>query len=276
MDIGANSDTITGGEISNQRESRSFKIVDLKPVEVESGEEDEVVIYSQQGELFRLEKTKKGHEDRWKEIGDVDIKILKHKEYGTLRLLMRKRLLVVVNHFLDPRITLKPKEGSELSWVWSDLSKGQPSTGQPYWIRFADSDIADNFNNVFEESQEEMERLLAGEDVANSDERAPDGEFSNQRDQVSSPATIDCHVLFDQCNCRNYSLVANHFSLLTLSYSCRKRRCLQEREKNNSLHHLLTFPALRQRRFPRLLEHQKHQVGLNSIPLPHSTKMELH
>jgi Ran-binding protein 1 len=65
----------------------------------------------------------------WKERGIGEIKLLKHKDHGRIRVLMRqeKTMKLIVNHFLDPRIVLTPNAGNEKSWVWVafDFSEGE-------------------------------------------------------------------------------------------------------------------------------------------------------
>merc|ERR1719162_1849773 len=104
----------------------------------------------------------------WRERGIGDIRILKHKEHQRIRVLMRqeKTMKVIVNHALDPRITLEPNTGSDRSWVWSafDFAEGE-LVETVFALRFADSDIANNFKTKFEEYQKEMDKLLAGEDA---------------------------------------------------------------------------------------------------------------
>jgi len=148
----------------------------LEEVDVVSGEEEEEVIYSQRGKLFLYGETLldvgSGNKS-WKERGIGDIKILKHKEHSRMRVLMRqeKTMKVIVNHALDPRITLEPNAGSDRSWVWSafDFAEGE-LVETVFAIRFADSEIADKFKKVFLEQQKEMEKVLAGEDGAPSAE----------------------------------------------------------------------------------------------------------
>jgi len=134
------------------------------------------VIYSHRGKLFLYGETLldvgSGNKS-WKERGIGDIRILKHKEHSRMRVLMRqeKTMKVIVNHALDPRITLEPNSGSDRSWVWSafDFASGD-LVETVFAIRFADSDIANNFKKVFEENQKEMEKVLAGADGAPSAE----------------------------------------------------------------------------------------------------------
>lgn len=148
----------------------------MEEVDVVSGEEEEEVIYSQRGKLFVYGETLldvgSGNKT-WRERGIGDIRILKHKEHSRMRVLMRqeKTMKVIVNHALDPRITLETNAGSDRSWVWSafDFAGGE-LVETVFAIRFADSDIANNFKKVFGENQKEMEAVLAGEDGAPSAE----------------------------------------------------------------------------------------------------------
>ena len=148
----------------------------MEEVDVVSGEEEEEIIYSQRGKLFVYGETLldvgSGNKT-WRERGIGDIRILKHKEHSRMRVLMRqeKTMKVIVNHALDPRITLETNAGSDRSWVWSafDFAGGE-LVETVFAIRFADSDIANNFKKVFGENQKEMEAVLAGEDGAPSAE----------------------------------------------------------------------------------------------------------
>lgn len=151
-------------------------VVELEEVDVVSGEEEEEIVHSQRGKLFVYGETLldvgSGNKS-WKERGIGDIRILKHREHQRMRVLMRqeKTMKVIVNHALDPRITLEPNSGSDRSWVWSafDFASGE-LVETVFAIRFADSDISIAFKKVFEENQKEMEKILAGEDGAPSAE----------------------------------------------------------------------------------------------------------
>jgi len=150
-------------------------VVKLEEVEVKSGEEDEEVIYSQRSKLFIFGETlldKGTGKKTWRERGIGEARILRHKEHQRLRFLMRqeKTMKVIANHALDPRITLETNAGSDRSWVWSafDFAEGE-LLETVFALRFADSDIADNFKAEFQKGQKEMESLLAGEDKPGED-----------------------------------------------------------------------------------------------------------
>ena len=108
----------------------------------------------------------------WRERGIGQAKILRHKEHGRIRLLMRqeKTMKVIANHAIDHRIKLETNAGSDRSWVWSafDFADGE-LVETVFALRFADSDIANEFKTAFESAQKEMESLLAGEDKGDSE-----------------------------------------------------------------------------------------------------------
>jgi Ran-binding protein 1 len=81
-----------------------------------------------------------------------------------------KTMKVIANHAIDPRIKLEPNVGSDRSWVWSAFDYAEGSLEETVFaLRFADSEIAQDFKKKFTECQEEMEKLLAGEDKPDED-----------------------------------------------------------------------------------------------------------
>lgn len=147
----------------------------LEEVEVKSGEEDEEVVFGVRAKLFIYGETMldvgTGNKT-WRERGIGEARILRHREHQRLRLLMRqeKTMKVIANHAMDPRIKLEPNVGSDRSWVWSafDFADGD-LVETVFAMRFVDSDTAQEFKKKFTECQEEMEKLLAGEDKPGED-----------------------------------------------------------------------------------------------------------
>jgi Ran-binding protein 1 len=142
---------------------------------VKSGEEDEEVLLSLRSKLFVFGETLLDvgtGKKTWRERGIGEYRILRHREHQRLRFLMRqeKTMKVIANHAVDPRIKLEPNAGSDRSWVWSafDFANGE-LVETVFALRFADSDIANDFNTKFAECQKEMEALLAGEDKEDED-----------------------------------------------------------------------------------------------------------
>ena len=77
--------------------------------------------------LFRFDRESK----EWKERGTGDVRLLKHKDNGKTRLVMRrdKTHKVCANHYVVPDMKLSPNVGSDRSWVWNaaaDVSEGEP------------------------------------------------------------------------------------------------------------------------------------------------------
>jgi Ran-binding protein 1 len=108
----------------------------------------------------------------WRERGIGEVRLLRHRELQRVRLLMRqeKTMKVIANHAVDPRIKLEPNVSSDRSWVWSafDFAEGELKE-TVFAMRFANTDIAQEFKDAFEKAQVEMEALLAGADKPGED-----------------------------------------------------------------------------------------------------------
>eukprot|EP00697_Spironema_sp_BW2_P012130 gnl/Spiro4/28200_TR13951_c0_g1_i1.p1 gnl/Spiro4/28200_TR13951_c0_g1~~gnl/Spiro4/28200_TR13951_c0_g1_i1.p1 ORF type:complete len:294 (-),score=82.78 gnl/Spiro4/28200_TR13951_c0_g1_i1:168-1010(-) len=126
----------------------------LHEVEVTTGEDDEDTLFTCRAKLFRMD-----HDAReWKERGVGDIKFLKHKTNGKIRILMRreKTLKICANHYVTPIMRLSSNCGNDRSWVWKahDFSE----MGDANWtlkeetlaIRFTTVEITQNFRAAFE------------------------------------------------------------------------------------------------------------------------------
>ncbi|KAK9453168.1 ran-specific GTPase-activating protein 1 [Dipodascopsis uninucleata] len=131
-------------------------IVKLEKVDVKTNEEEEEVLFKIRAKLFRFDKTNEPGE--WKERGTGDVRFLKHKQSGKVRLVMRrdKTLKTCANHYILSDIKLSPNVGSDRSWVYNvtaDISEGEPEA-LTLAIRFANSENANLFKEKFSESQE--------------------------------------------------------------------------------------------------------------------------
>lgn len=130
-------------------------------VETKTNEEMEQQTFKMRAKLFRFDRETR----EWKERGTGDVRLLKHKENGKTRLVMRrdKTLKVCANHYgallvtgflwvftygaltlrlVVPDMKLSPNVGSDRSWVWNasaDVSEGEPEA-QTLAIRFANSE----------------------------------------------------------------------------------------------------------------------------------------
>ncbi|KAL1852958.1 Ran GTPase binding protein Sbp1 [Paecilomyces lecythidis] len=132
-------------------------------VETKTNEELEEQTFKMRAKLFKFDSDSK----EWKERGTGDVRLLKHKENGKTRLVMRrdKTLKVCANHYIVPDMKLSPNVGSDRSWVWNaaaDVSEGEPEP-QTLAIRFANSENANLFKDAFIKAQQENEKLFAKE-----------------------------------------------------------------------------------------------------------------
>ncbi|CAL1547823.1 unnamed protein product [Lymnaea stagnalis] len=137
-------------------------IVKLSLVEIKTMEEDEDVLLSLRAKLFRYDHESEPKE--WKERGTGDCKILKHKKTGLARILMRrdKTLKICANHYIYPTMELKPNCGSDRAWVWSTTADfaDEECKEEVLAIRFANAENAQKFKTQFDESAEEMKKVL--------------------------------------------------------------------------------------------------------------------
>ena len=150
--------------------------IQLDEVEVNTGEEEEEVVYCVRAKLFKHGETMldagTGNK-QWLERGVGDAKILKHRESGKYRFLMRqdKTMKIISNHVIDPRVALVPNAGSDRSWCWVvyDFAEGE-LLETTFAIRLKDSDIAATFKEEYEKAIEAMKAEGEGADAAPSAE----------------------------------------------------------------------------------------------------------
>ncbi|KAI2664894.1 Protein FAM214B [Labeo rohita] len=96
----------------------------------------------------------------WKERGTGDVKLLRHKEKGSIRLLMRRdrTLKICANHHIMPLMELKPNAGSDRAWVWNthaDFADEKPKP-ELLAIRFLNAESSLNSANKVAEKLEEL------------------------------------------------------------------------------------------------------------------------
>ena len=103
-----------GADVEAEADVHFEPIVKLEAVEVKTMEEDEEVLFVSRAKLYRFDDEEKA----WKERGLGDAKLLKHKQTGKVRFLMRreKTLKICANHYLDGNMELKVR-GEGRYWV---------------------------------------------------------------------------------------------------------------------------------------------------------------
>ncbi|KAK6834826.1 spi1-GTP-binding protein [Apiospora arundinis] len=145
-------------------------------VETKTNEESEEQMFKMRAKLFKFVR----ETTEWKERGTGDVRLLKHKENGKTRLVMRrdKTLKVCANHYIVPDMKLSPNVGSDRSWVWNaaaDVSEGEPEA-VTLAIRFANSENANQFKDSFLQAQKENEALFTeaeGEGESSEEKKEP-------------------------------------------------------------------------------------------------------
>lgn len=137
-------------------------IVSLPEQDVKTLEEDEEELFKMRAKLYRFASENEPPE--WKERGTGDVKLLKHKETGTIRLLMRRdrTLKICANHHIKPSMELKPNAGSDRAWVWNTLADyaDECPKAELLAIRFLNAENAQKFKVKFEECKEEVRKTI--------------------------------------------------------------------------------------------------------------------
>ncbi|XP_009772288.1 ran-binding protein 1 homolog c [Nicotiana tabacum] len=131
-------------------------IVKLQEVAVSTGEENEDVLLDLKSKLYRFDK----EGNAWKERGAGTVKLLKHKETGKVRLVMRqsKTLKICANHLVLPAMTIQEHAGNEKSCVWhaADFADGELKE-ETFCIRFASIENCKSFKEKVEEIAESQQ-----------------------------------------------------------------------------------------------------------------------
>ncbi|KAH6849921.1 RanBP1 domain-containing protein [Chaetomium sp. MPI-CAGE-AT-0009] len=156
-------------------------------VETKTNEEMEEQVFKMRAKLFKYVSESR----EWKERGTGDVRLLKHRENGKTRLVMRrdKTLKVCANHYVVPEMKLSPNVGSDRSWVWNvvaDVSEGEPEA-LTLAIRFANSDNADQFKDAFIKAQTENEALFKKtEDKAEEEKKEEETKEEEKKEEETA------------------------------------------------------------------------------------------
>ncbi|NXU38538.1 RANG protein, partial [Drymodes brunneopygia] len=153
-------DTSTENVDDSNHDPQFEPIVSLPEQEIKTLEEDEEEVFKMRAKLFRF--ASENDLPEWKERGTGDVKLLKHKEKGTIRLLMRrdKTLKICANHYITPLMELKPIAGSDRAWVWNTHADFADECPKPELlaIRFLNAENAQKFKAKFEECRNEVSK----------------------------------------------------------------------------------------------------------------------
>ncbi|XP_052202841.1 ran-binding protein 1 homolog a-like [Diospyros lotus] len=132
-------------------------IVKLEEVSVTTGEEDEDAVLDLKAKLYRFDKDG----NHWKERGAGSVKLLKHKETGKVRLVMRqsKTLKICANHLVLPTMSVQEHAGNDKSCVWhaADFADGELKD-EMFCIRFASVENCKTFMEMVQEVAESQRK----------------------------------------------------------------------------------------------------------------------
>ncbi|KAJ8734861.1 hypothetical protein PYW08_014111 [Mythimna loreyi] len=140
--------------VENYDPCPDFKPIVPLPAEVKvtTGEEDECVIFSSRAKLFRFV------DKQWKERGLGEMKLLKHKVTGKVRVLMRREQVhkICANHIITAEMEIKQmmNETKAYFWVANDFAD-ETVVLEKFCIRFKTADIAQDFYNAFEKARQD-------------------------------------------------------------------------------------------------------------------------
>ncbi|PZC87160.1 hypothetical protein B5X24_HaOG201396 [Helicoverpa armigera] len=140
--------------VENYDPCPDFKPIVPLPAEVKvtTGEENEYTIFSARAKLFRFV------DKQWKERGLGEMKLLKHKITGKVRVLMRREQVhkICANHIITSEMEIKQmkNETKAYFWVANDFAD-ETVVLEKFCIRFKTADIAQDFYNAFEKARQE-------------------------------------------------------------------------------------------------------------------------
>jgi len=171
-------------------------IIYLPEVVVNSGEEEEEEAFRRRAKLYRYAHEE--HPAEWKERGTGEVKIMRHPETGSARIIMRreKTMRMCANHSILPWMDLRPNCGSQKAWVWktqADFADALCEEDKPKQetlaIRFATVDNAEAFKAAFLEARqyvlENQARKIREEERGEADgEETPDSDKADQQEKV--------------------------------------------------------------------------------------------
>ncbi|XVF76848.1 hypothetical protein PTKIN_Ptkin13bG0300000 [Pterospermum kingtungense] len=140
-------------------------IIKLEEVAVTTGEEDEDPILDLKAKLYRFDK----EGNQWKERGVGNVKLLKHKVSGKVRLVMRqsKTLKICANHLVHPTTSVQEHAGNDKSCVWhaTDFADGELKE-EMFCIRFASVENCKTFMEMVQEAAESQGKKEENKDAA--------------------------------------------------------------------------------------------------------------
>ena len=121
-----------------------------------SWDADADTVFSHRSKLYGFDCNSRA----WKERGFGDLKIMKHRETGQVKLIMRREqtLKLCCNHYLTTDMSLQKLQGNEKSYVWftpADFSE-QTLKAEKLVVKFKHAETASKFKEAFDRCKAEL------------------------------------------------------------------------------------------------------------------------
>ena len=135
-----------------------FKIIDLPEVKIETGEENEEILFSTKSKLYRWA------DEQWKERGVGELKIIENKTSSVVRCFLRQEQTMKLRCMFEVVSTagcvLEKLKTAEKSWFWScvDYSEGKAKV-ERLCARFKTNEDSELFATEFAKALEANKKI---------------------------------------------------------------------------------------------------------------------
>ena len=149
-------------------------------VKVKSWDEDADTMFCQRSKLYRFDLDKSA----WKERGMGELKIMRHRNTGQVKLIMRRDqvLKICCNHTLTPDMRVQPMSSSEKACVWFTSADYTDGVVRPEKLcaKFKTVQIANEFREAIDRCKAELSSNI---EDSHSKEEEGRGEGEGEREE---------------------------------------------------------------------------------------------
>lgn len=167
-----------------------FKIIDLPEVKIETGEDNEEVVFGAKSKLYRWDK------GEWKERGIGELKIIRNKISGVHRCFQRQeqnmKLRCMFEIVGSPGCHLEKLKTAEKSWFWTciDFSDGAPKV-EKFCARFKTPEDFEKFAQEFAKAHE-INTKIAADKLAKKDQPKAEEKKDAKAEVPHPPTSTKC------------------------------------------------------------------------------------
>lgn len=163
----------SGDEDVEKEVTGNWKIVDLPEWTKVTGEEQEEELAKFKSKTYRF------RDKQWKERGKGELRLLKHKVSGMVRLLARADIThkCILNHYAlqtEYLGKLEQLKTSNNSWTWAAQDNSDEANQlEKFCVRFTNKEEYDRFGVLFNEACETNAKILASKKEEKKEEEKP-------------------------------------------------------------------------------------------------------